>query len=68
MTDRKRARSIRYGTRVIDGEGTGTALNNTGLPELCDPREWIWVDWDGARGMKVARVAELTLTTTGEKT
>ena len=67
MTERKRARRpVRPGVRVIDGKGTGTVLDNSGLPALCDPREWVWVDWDGARGMKVARAAELT--TTGEKT
>ena len=32
MTERKRARrTVRPGTRVIDGRGTGTVLNNTGL-------------------------------------
>ena len=67
MTERKRTRPpVRPGVRVIDGKGTGTVMGNTGLPPLCDPRVWVWVDWDGERGMKVARVAELT--TTGEET
>ena len=47
------------GVRVIDGRGTGSIINNCGLPELCDPREWVWVDWDGERGVKVCRVADL---------
>ena len=62
MTQRKPARrTIRTGARVIDGRGTGTVLNNTGLPPLCDPREWTWIEWNGERGLKVARIADLTL-------
>ena len=56
------------GVRVIDGRGTGSILNNTGLPPLCDPRVWVWVDWDGERGMKVARVADLRPVTPTEST
>ena len=65
MTQRKPTRrTIRSGTRVMDGRGTGTALGSTGLPPLCDPREWIWIDWDGDRGMKVARIADIAATET----
>lgn len=63
MTQRK-PRTFRRGARVTDGHGTGTALNNTGLPEILDPRLWIWVDWNGDRGLKPARLADLTTTET----
>ena len=59
MTTRK---TPRPGDRVMDGRGTGTALGSTGLPPICDPREWIWIDWDGDRGMKVARIADIAIT------
>ena len=62
MTKRNPARAIRSGARVLDGRGTGTALNNTGLPPLCDPRDWIWIQWDGSRGLKPARLADIRLT------
>ena len=62
MNERKPARrTIRTGARVTDGRGTGTALNNTGLPPICDPRDWIWIDWNDERGLKAARIADLTL-------
>lgn len=61
MTQRK-PRTIRHGARVIDGRGTGTALNSTGLPPICDPRDWIWVRWDGERGLKPARLADIRAT------
>lgn len=63
MTQRKPA--LRSGARVHDGRGTGTVLNNTGLPPICDPREWVWVGWDGGRGMRVARLADLRLNASG---
>ena len=59
MTDRK---TPRPGDRVNDGHGAGTVLGSTGLPPICDPRTWTWIDWDGDRGMKVARFADLTIT------
>ena len=62
MTKRNPTRAIRSGARVLDGRGTGTALNSTGLPPLCDPRDWIWIQWDGSRGLKPARFADIRLT------
>ena len=58
----QRSKTIPAGARVIDRHGAGTALGSTGLPPICDPRDWIWIDWDGERGMKVARIADLTIT------
>lgn len=61
MTKRKPARrTFRPGARVLDGRGTGTVRNITGLPPLCDPRGWTWVHWDGKRGLKIARFDDLT--------
>ena len=57
-------RTIRPGARVIDGRGTETVRGNTGLPVLCDPREWTRIEWDGARGLKVARLDDLITTGT----
>ena len=52
-------RTIRPGNRVADAHGTGAVRGNTGLPPLCDPRDWTWIDWDGDRGLKVARIADI---------
>ena len=60
----QRSKTIPAGARVIDGHGAGTALGSTGLPPICDPRDWIWIDRDGERGRKVARIADLTITDT----
>ena len=59
MTQRKTRRTIRPGTRVTDGRGTGTVRNSAGLPPICNPQDWIWIDWDGDRGPQTARIADL---------
>lgn len=59
---RPHRRPIRPGARALDGKGTGTVLGNTGLPPTFDPRVWTWIEWDGSRGMQVARVANLRTT------
>jgi len=64
MTNPNR-RTIRPGTRVTDGRGAGAVRGSTGLPPLCDPRDWTWIDWDGDRGLKVARIATIAEGSTG---
>ena len=63
MTKRK-PRTIPYGARVTDGRRNGTALNNTGLSDILDPRIWIWIHWDGSPEYEPARTADLTITET----